>query len=147
MFKQILVATDGSAAASRAVDMAADLASKYQAELTVLHVMRKMQVPPDLFRAAQAENVAVERAGVLRHIADRILENAMAQVKPKRVPKAQSKSVEGDPAVAIIAQARQLGVDLIILGTRGLGEVEGMLLGSVSRKVSNLADANIMIVK
>lgn len=41
-FKQILVATDGSAAAKRAVDTAADLAQKYQASLTVFHVMRKM---------------------------------------------------------------------------------------------------------
>lgn len=104
-------------------------------------------MPPDLFRAVQVENVVVERAGVLAHIADRIIEKAIEQAKAKKVANIQKKISEGDPASAIISHANEIDADLIVLGTRGLGEVESMFMGSVSRKVTNLADANVMIVK
>jgi nucleotide-binding universal stress UspA family protein len=52
----------------------------------------------------------------------------------------------GDPANAIVGYADRNGIDLIVLGSRGLGQVEGMLMGSVSRKVSNLAAVACMVV-
>jgi len=52
MIKNILVATDGSAAANRAVDHAADMAAKYECSLSILNVIRIMQLPPGLLASA-----------------------------------------------------------------------------------------------
>ncbi len=55
------------------------------------------------------------------------------------VKKVESTLERGDAAQAILEQAKKLGVDLIVLGSRGLGNVEGVLLGSVSHKVGQMA--------
>ncbi len=58
MIKRILVATDASGAANRAVDVAADMAKKHGSSLDILHVVRHMQLPPELLRMAQVEKIA-----------------------------------------------------------------------------------------
>ena len=68
---------------------------------------------------------------------------------------AQSKGIEsvtsnvgaGDPATEIVSYADNNAIDLIVLGSRGLGQVESMLMGSVSRKVGNKTKADCLIVK
>ena len=52
----------------------------------------------------------------------------------------------GPPARTIVQFAREKGCDLIVLGSRGLGATEGYLLGSVSHKVTGLADCPVMVV-
>ncbi len=53
----------------------------------------------------------------------------------------------GNPARTIVAFAARSGADLIVMGGRGHGDIEGFLLGSVSHKVSNLAECTCMTVK
>jgi len=55
--------------------------------------------------------------------------------------------VIGDPATAIVKVARRLNCDLIVMGTRGMGKVAGLVLGSVATKVVHLADAPVTLVK
>jgi len=55
--------------------------------------------------------------------------------------------VTGDPAAAIVTLARELGCDLIVMGTRGLGAVAGLALGSVATKVVHDADMPVLLVK
>ncbi|MCP4238433.1 MAG: universal stress protein, partial [Aestuariibacter sp.] len=52
----------------------------------------------------------------------------------------------GDPATSVIGFTKRRKIDLIVVGTRGLGKVKGVILGSVSRKVVDSADVNCMIV-
>ena len=61
MIKNILVATDGSAAANRAVDLAADMAARYECSLSILNVVRHMQLPPELLKMAKVENLSEGR--------------------------------------------------------------------------------------
>jgi nucleotide-binding universal stress UspA family protein len=52
----------------------------------------------------------------------------------------------GQPARSIVAFAEEHGADLIVVGSRGLGSVEGFLVGSVSHKITGLADRPVLVV-
>lgn len=138
MFKKILVATDGSENANEAVRNAADLASMASAEtVLVLHVCPAYTADIDL----QDTN---------RKIAERIVEDAGSIVSVKGVD--VQLMIEGDyppesVGLAITDVAREKKVDLIILGSRGLSEVKGLLLGSVSNKVVQHAQCPVLVVK
>ena len=147
MIKNILVATDGSAAANRAVDLAADMAVKYECSLTILNVVRDMQLPPELVKMAQVENLSLRDGGLLKFLAEKVLNKAAERAKKKGAKEVRTAVVQGDPATAIIKQAKRRKADLIIMGTRGLGKVKEAFLGSVSRKVCNLSQMNCLTVK
>jgi nucleotide-binding universal stress UspA family protein len=147
MINKILVAIDGSSASNRAVAMAADLAMKYDASLQFLNVIRDMQVPPQLMKMAKVEKIGQGRIDVLEYVANQILGDAERQAKNSGVKKIQKTIDHGDPASAIAKRAKRHNVDLVVLGTRGLGKVKGALLGSVSRKVANICDVNCVIVR
>jgi nucleotide-binding universal stress UspA family protein len=72
---------------------------------------------------------------------------AEREFKEKGVKNFQSSIIEGDPAQAIIEFARKEAVDTIVMGSRGLGNLEGVFLGSVSHKVCNLAHCTCLTVK
>jgi nucleotide-binding universal stress UspA family protein len=147
MIKNILVATDGSTAANRAVDLAADMAVKYECSLTILNVVRDMQLPPELVKMAEVENLSLRDGGLLKFLAEKVLNKAAERAKKKGAKEVRTAVVQGDPATAIIKQAKRRNADLIIMGTRGLGKVKEAFLGSVSRKVCNLSQMNCLTVK
>ena len=147
MIKRILVATDASRAANRAVDLAADVAAKYGSSLDILHVVRRMQLPPELLRMAQVEKIAGREADILAFVAQKILSGAEARAKKKGATDVCTAMDAGDPAIAIIKHAKRHHVDLIVMGTRGLGKVKEVFLGSVSRKVCNLSPVSCLTVR
>ncbi len=147
MITRILVATDASPASNRAIDFAADLAAKYKASLSVLHVIREMQLPEELRAMAEVEKLEGSRSDVMKFVAKKILHDAELRAQRKGASDVHTNVAEGDPANVILDHAKAIGVDLIVLGTRGLGTVKSMMLGSVSRKVTNLAEVNCFIVR
>ena len=147
MIRTILVATDASPASNRAIDMAADLADKYGASLHLLHVIRQMQLPVELRNMAEVEKLVGSRSEVMGYVARKILTDAEARAESFGVTDVHAESIEGEPATTIIDRANALGADLIVMGTRGLGKVRSMMLGSVSRKVSNLSGVDCLIVR
>lgn len=147
MISKILVAVDGSSASNRAVALAADLAIKYDASLHFLNVIRDMQVPPQLTKLAKVEKLGQGRMDVLEFVANQVLGDAEQRAKKSGVKKIQKIIENGDPATAIVKRAKRHNIDLVVLGTRGLGKVKGALLGSVSRKVANICDVNCVIVR
>ena len=81
MIKCILIATDASAASNRALEMAAQLARQYEAELLIVHVIRDMQIPFDIKEIPELEFKQIEtfndaREEVMRKIAESILRTA-----------------------------------------------------------------------
>ena len=147
MIKNILVATDGSAAANRAVDLAADMAAKYECSLSILNVVRDMQLPPELLRMATVEKLSLRDVDLLKFLAEKVLANAANRAKKKGAKEVRTAVGEGDPATAIIKQAKRRKIDIIVMGTRGLSKVKETFLGSVSRKVCNLSQVNCLTVK
>jgi nucleotide-binding universal stress UspA family protein len=146
MIKRILVASDASPAGNRAVRMAAQIADKFDAKLAILYVVRDMQLPPEIKRMAEIEKIQGDRATIMQMVAESALKDAKAQALRDGAKDVQTSTASGDPANEILRAAKDKKADLVVLGTRGLGEVQGMLLGSVSRKVSNLLPGNCLIV-
>jgi len=147
MLKGILVATDASPAAHNAVDLGADLAAKYGATLSLLYVARDMQLPEEVSGMVELKELAGPRREVLRLVGQRIIGTARVRAEKKGVERIDTAVAEGDPAEQIINHAHARSVDLIVMGTRGLGQMKSMLLGSVSRKVINSTDISCLVVK
>lgn len=82
-----------------------------------------------------------------KDVGDRILKKAEEMARKKGVKQMHSVIEEGDPADKITQFARDNGIDWIFLGSRGLGGVKGILLGSVSDKVCHQAESTCITVK
>ncbi|NCF26525.1 MAG: universal stress protein [Gammaproteobacteria bacterium] len=147
MITRILVTTDGSPASNRAVGLAAHMAINHDATLYLLNVIRDMQLPPELKKMAKVENIGQARQDVLDFVAEKVLGDAERRAKRKGVKSLRKATGHGDPANAIASYAQRNKIDLVVMGTRGLGSVKGMLMGSVSRKVANSCDVNLLIVR
>jgi len=146
MFKHIVVAVDASPSSDNAVAMAVELAKNCDSTLSLLHVIRDMQLPASLERMAEVEHIHGPRADVLRFVGEKILLAAEKTARDAGLKDVHKSVAVGDPANQIIDFTKTKDVDLIVIGTRGLGEIKGMLLGSVSRKVSNLTEINCLMV-
>lgn len=147
MLNHILVATDASGPSNRAIKLAADLAARYDATLHLLHVIRDMDLPPDLKKMAEVEEIQGARQDVLEFVAKKILNDAKDRARSGGAKRIETAIGAGDPASAIIAEAKARQADLIVMGTRGLGQIKGALMGSVSRKVSNMSGINLLMVR
>jgi len=152
MINKILVATDASAASNRALDMAAQLAEQHNAELFIIHVIRDMQIPFEIQEIPELESQQIEsfseaREKIMRKIAENVLKVAREKVEKAGVNKVQTTIGTGDPATSILDFAKRREVDMIVIGTRGLGKLKGTILGSVSRKVTNNAETSCLIVR
>ncbi len=139
MFKRILLAVDGSDHALRAAKVAADLARSMKSELRV--VIAYEPIPwylgePNLQDAINAR---------LKD-AQNILQKAVAAAgdMPDEI---HTELIEGDSAEAIIEVAKTRNSDVIVMGSRGLGRLAGLVLGSTSQKVVSHAPCPVLIVR
>ncbi|RWM24643.1 universal stress protein [Mesorhizobium sp.] len=147
--KLVLCATDGSEHAYKALEFAADLAQSKNAELLVVHVQRvrgSERISREMQELERIEQVRVTEAGILRSVAERIASEGAKVARTKGVSGVESLVVEGDPAREIVETAKTRGADAIVIGSRGLGDLQGLLLGSVSHKVAHLAPCTTIIV-
>ena len=145
MFTNILAGYDGSRNAARAVEKAAVAAALCEARLTVLTIFRHhslLEVSLSMVRPsdpgpldAAMRSYAIETAEFGKEIAQR-----------HGAPKARAFVKAGYPARSVIDFANEHGIDLIVIGRRGLGSIEDYLLGSVSHKVSGLARCPVLVV-
>ena len=139
MLKKILLATDGSDHARKAIGYASDLAAKYKATVYLIHV-----IPPlTSWAEVDLEKIQYDQ----QKIANQIIEEAEREVKEKGVESYQSTILQGHAAGEIIEFARKNSVDMIVMGSHGAGKVEMLMLGSVSNKVCHLADCTCVTVK
>jgi nucleotide-binding universal stress UspA family protein len=175
--ERILVALDGSEASEKALELASDLARAHGAELMLLHVVSDQSLSDGERHMAEVEYLGellsgVDIGGVLRSRGDprvtaqrlladygdvarrlretfgsRLLDQARARVADKRVQTVSNLLEVGDPAKTILRVAQDQAVDMIVLGSRGLGDAEGLLLGSVSHKVAHLAACTCVTVR
>ena len=173
MIKRILVPVDGSAQSIKAVELASDLASKYDAEVELLHVLLRGHMPDGLRKAIEVE-VGSRAGGGSKHlvnmpqeimarvedksttqlslealdvIAKHVLSRVAALCREKGVSRVTQTVEEGNPAKIILETAESKGADMIVMGSRGLSDLKGMLVGSVSQKVSQLCKCTCVTVK
>ena len=148
MVKRILVPTDGSEHANKAIQFAADLAGQYGATLFLMHVVSKLDIPDDFARYAEVEGFEEAPETIyLQKVGNAIIGEAEKRIDGEKVKEVHTELIHGDPAEEILEFAREKGVDMIVIGSRGLGTVKGLLLGSVSTKVCHLAECTCVSVK
>ncbi len=174
MFKNILVATDGSHHAQKAVEIAADLAAKYDAPLTVLSVIEAGPLSDDARRLAgdkgidlgeilTAPDVAamspegepvilhaeytLATARVQAELAAAIVEDAKLRAAHLGAATVRGLTEGGDPAEAVLKVVEAEDIDLVVMGSRGLGALKSLLIGSVSQKVAHLVPCSCITVK
>jgi len=142
---RILVATDGSDAASRAVELAARLASGLGGTLKIVTIVGGYDLPREQLSAFSRQEHAASDA-FRSNLSEKTLAMAKQRAMELGAPDVQSESQSGDVATSIIDVARRDGADVIVLGKRGLGRLTGLLLGSVSQKLVSLAPCAVIIV-
>jgi nucleotide-binding universal stress UspA family protein len=138
--ERILVGVDGSPQSTEACHLAIELARGYNATLTALHVA--VPIPPSR-SLSPADYIRAEDAARTRG-AD--LLKAVGTLTGGLVPFAAELEF-GDPATAICRRAQELDADLIVVGSRGLGTLSRLLLGSVSSAVAQRAPCSVLVVR
>jgi nucleotide-binding universal stress UspA family protein len=127
MFKHILIPTDFGDAAEHALDVGIELATRYEAKLTLLHVYQ-LFVPMPYTEAVSYPFQEVEKR------AQKVLDENVARAA-KRYARCEGVLRPGTAADEIVTLARELGADLIVMGTHGRRGVSRALIGSVAERV------------
>jgi nucleotide-binding universal stress UspA family protein len=177
MIKTILVATDGSDHAKKALSLASDLGAKYGTRLILVHVLlsnarsetlralanrrglrKKLRDLLENYEADFLQEIAAAGADggfipipppreLVEAIGQQIMDRAEKTAETEGVKKITKLMVQGDPADVILDLATSNRADMIVLGSRGLSDFKGLFLGSVSHKVSSQADCTCVTVK
>lgn len=176
--KTLLVPTDGSPAAEKALDLAIDLAEKHGANIKVLHILLRDKEPDELLRLPEleaagqglaeklaaladapetphsAEELMAERTvpdrpvseALLRAIGEHVLSRASTRAELRGVRAEILPLCDGVPAQTIASAARNEAADTIVMGMRGLRQIEAVAFGSVSQEVCRLVDCTCVAV-
>jgi nucleotide-binding universal stress UspA family protein len=137
MFEKILLAVDGSAPSDRATKAAADLALKLGSDVLVVNVRETETTwlgAQELEASPEAQDLVDETVAALK---DQGI-GARGEVQ---------HSVYGRAARVILEMGSEEGADLIVLGSRGLSDLAGLVLGSVTHKVLHLAHCPVLVVR
>lgn len=137
MFERILLAVDGSEHSAKAIPVAGDLARRYGGEVIVLHVREH--------ELGFAGDIDVETPQEALDLVDDVLrtlkdQDTNVRGEVVRVPLGQTPR-------AILDAAKDEGVGLIVMGTRGLSDWGRLLMGSVAHKVVHLAEVPVLVVR
>lgn len=174
--ERIMVALDGSEHSDKALDLASDIAAQSGAELVLLHVisdkplsdaerhMAEVEFPDEIVAGLDATGIdaggdpQTRAQRMLQRYADvargfreamgqRLISRSRTRARDRGVRSVQTVLEDGDPASTIIRLAKALHVDMLFLGSRGLGGAKSLLMGSVSHKVAHLAECTCVSVK
>jgi nucleotide-binding universal stress UspA family protein len=132
--RRLLFATDFSAASEQAREVAFALATTFDADLTVLHVLEPPPYPYPLSLVESARSVV---GAELDRVTDALRHDGV---------RAERMLLEGSPAAEIIATAEEHGLDWIVLGTHGRRAITRLLMGSVSERVVRLSRVPVLTV-
>jgi len=165
MYGNIVVAADGSAHAARAVDLAA--------RLVIVHVVEAGTLDDDMRHLAEAEHLSATRPGsdlmlsgvpewmheavrvvqntgedqqVLDRLGEMVLERAVAAARRAGAERVEQVLEHGAPARAITKVVRREKADLLVMGSRGLSDLKGLVFGSVSHRLAHLAPCTCITV-
>ena len=169
MFRNIAVATDGSSNANRAVEVGAKLAVACGARLIVVHVaptylsLAEVESSEDLPQAVKEEIKRMRDAmggfemsayapvpapqSAIEYLGNAVLDSADNIARESGMTDISRVITYGNAAERIVAEADTAKADLIVIGTRGLSDLGGLVMGSVSHKVIHLSACPCVTVK
>ena len=148
MSAQILVPVDGSEHSFRALQVACGLATAEGKTLKLLHVVPSKEIPAALKRFAEVEHIQDSPDHLYETaIAENVLNTARDQAIDSGAGEIECAIGHGDASRGILEAAAHGDVDTIVMGTRGLSDFQGLVLGSVAHKVAHGADCRVIAVK
>lgn len=137
MFERIVLAVDGSESAQRAVPVAADIASKYGSEVIAVHVAELQ-----LGRGGPIASETTEEAISVADDAAKSLKDVGVSARAEA-----RAAIAGRAAQEIMDLATSEDAGLIVMGSRGMSDWQGLLVGSVAHKVLHLSSVPVLIVR
>ncbi|MEN8210341.1 MAG: universal stress protein [Thermodesulfobacteriota bacterium] len=145
MFDNILVPLDGSENAYKALEYAANIAEKFDSQITVLSVFRHhshIEKSISMVRPREPENLD----DVLSAYAKDIVAQGKTILQEQGVKKTRGFIKMGRASKKILDFAKKHKIDLIVISSKGQGDFAGYLLGGVSHKVAGLAKCPVMVI-
>lgn len=153
MYQKILVALDGSEPSNNALNQAVEIATKFKAKLIMIAVVQRVMIPifPDEGFGGVPLSAAKDMAQYqdkMRNVYQTVLNDAKTKIT-REYPNLDVEGIlmEGRPSGTITDYAEKNEVDLIVMGSRGIGGYTGWILGSTSRRVVDSCTKPILIVK
>jgi nucleotide-binding universal stress UspA family protein len=140
--QRIMVATDGSGGAERAVDLAAELANTLTCELLIVTVADRLSGD----EVRQLAHTSVNVGDVLEAMTTQTLQAAKERAHQVGASRIKVHTGWGDVTRSLLDIAASSSVDMIVVGRRGRGQLAGLLLGSVSQKLASLAPCPVVVV-
>lgn len=139
MFKRIIVAIDGSEHSHKTLKYAKELAQSFEAIVWLVYAFPRTS---DLLGYDEYEKLVARRENAGQDILDAARQNFDSHNLD-----IHEELLEGPPAEAILSVAEARKADLIVMGTRGMGALQGLVFGSVSNKVAHYAECPVMLVR
>lgn len=146
MFKKILVAIDGSESSKHALEHAAKLQALTGSQLLLLTVYRHHSLLEASMSMVRPDKSPQTMDDAMREHAKGVADEAKIWAKDAGAQNVRAFVKGGQPARTIVKFSHEHDVDLIVIGSRGHGDLEGYLLGSVSHKVTSLAKSPVLVV-
>jgi nucleotide-binding universal stress UspA family protein len=140
-FRHILVPIDFEPSSKRALEVAIDFASKFDARLTVLHAW---DMPTYVY--ANMPYFSGEVSSALEEAARKLLDATLADVR-KRLARAEGVLVRGQAASEVLAAIEREAADLVVMGTHGRRGLNRMLIGSVAERVVRGSSVPVLTVR
>lgn len=144
MFKKIMAAFDGSQHSEIAVDTACQLAKALNAEL---HVFNAPHIIEDTVIVGYSTVPIQPTKERIEAECDEIRKKVKAITDKHEGLEPEFHFAAGNPGNMIVGEAKEAEIDLIVLGRRGLGQFTGLLVGSTTTRVSQLAECAVLTVK
>ena len=146
MISRILVPIDGSEHSKRALEFACDLATQYDAEVHLLYVIQSVYY--DKIMVLGSARVTIHMNQEEMEKAGNAVLDAAKDIAAEHGAKMVTETIEsGSPTEVILEESKNRDIDLIVMGSRGLSDLGGLMLGSVSHKVNHLAECTCVTVK
>jgi len=140
-----MVAVDGSDHSKKAAELGIRLATLWNAQLYFIHVLEEDKTPNWFREFAKVEQLGT--ADYFEIVDRRLFAPLIARAREAKVQVFSGIRARGDPADQILRNAERKKVDLIVMGSRGLGKFSRVILGSVSTKVLSNAQCTCITVK
>ncbi len=152
MFQKILVGVDGSESALKAVALAAALSEAHRSQLVLVHVVQLSAIADQVLKISATEHLKENPKGI-KGIMEKLSQSVLNQARKHALQagaldeQITTVTTDGNQAKQLIQAAKRRKADLIVLGSRGRGRMEGLMLGSVSQKIAALAPCPCLIAR
>ncbi len=138
VFRNILLASDGSSHALRAAEKAAELAKLSNGLITILYIIDPSRSKSEVLSVGDTDALEDKRKKRLQETEEVFLKHELEYTV---------KILKGEPGPSIVHYANDNKFELVVIGSRGLNSFQEMVLGSVSHKVAKRAECPVLIVK